>query len=162
MDVKYYITKYDDGGIGLFVTSRADYWQERCRLRISPPLGEEIAHLKDVKGQTVVLGFDQIDSKVFNGVVEEVSMLNTIKELAIHNSKIHMDFTATFSNRACSFLKEAEVNVNSNLFCSLVWWAKTTTTAQNDDQNAERQGRRNYASRGMLDCIPFFADSIHK
>lgn len=96
MDVKYYITKYDDG-IGLFVTSRTDYWQERCRLRISPSLGEEIAHLKDVKGQTVVLGFDQIDSKVFNGVVEEVSTLNTIKELAIHNSKIHVDFTATLS-----------------------------------------------------------------
>lgn len=41
MQVKYYITRNKNNSLGLFVTSRFEYWLDRVRLSTHLPLGEE-------------------------------------------------------------------------------------------------------------------------
>lgn len=96
IQVKYYKTQNENNSVGLFITSRTEYWLERVRLSIHPPLGEEINCLfDDIQNVSIILGFDKIDSDIFNSVITEISKKNVITDLGIHNSVINVNLDST-------------------------------------------------------------------
>lgn len=73
MEIKYYVINDDLKGISsLLVTSRFEYWQNRVKLQISPPIGAEIFNLEDIKFKSISIGFDAVDAKTFQSVMDWV------------------------------------------------------------------------------------------
>ncbi|GEM_PF-1695740 len=97
MDIKYYVNTKESSSVSLLVTSRAEYWLNRVKLETTPPIGTEIFDLaKDIKSNSVNITFDNIDSAVFNFVVNEFALSKSICNLAIQNSNIEIGLKLSF------------------------------------------------------------------
>ncbi|MGA6121696.1 hypothetical protein [Sphingobacterium anhuiense] len=94
MCIKYYLNTDDSGISTVFVTGRSEYWLEKVRLEISPPLGKEIVNIDDYIDleQTIGLGFDFVNSEDFQVIFIKMTKNRFIKDLGFHNCHIDLKF----------------------------------------------------------------------
>jgi len=119
MKIKYYLNIDSNGRSTLFVTGRYEFWLNKVKLNISPPLGTEIFSLEDeIEADSINLGFDFIEAKDFEDVLRKMMNKRTINDMGIHdcNLNIKSDFCLTLNHLYIG----NNVNINMTLWNIIV------------------------------------------